>query len=82
MDPGLAQTLAVGAMLAVFALILDRRDRARHSELKADIDTLRTELRTEIAAVRSEMRFELASIRSDLMQVALAVGVQPRPQTG
>ena len=47
-------------------------------ELRGEITELRRELRSEVASIRSD----LTSIRSDLTQIALAVGVQPRPQTG
>lgn len=51
-------------------------------ELRQDIRDVRGEFQSEIALLRSEFRSEVASIRSDLTQIALAVGVRPRPQTG
>jgi len=90
--PTLINALVVAAMGALVTFITRtqiqdvRREiggvrtevRETRRELRSEISAVRSELKTEIGAVRSEM----AVMRSDLTQVALAVGVRPRPQTG
>lgn len=50
-------------------------------DVKQDVRGLQEDMRDVKQDVRG-VRSELASLRSDLTQLALAVGVQPRPQTG
>lgn len=77
--------VVTGVLLAVFTVVLtwlgkgrfDRLEREMAS-LKAEMLAMRSEFRQENAAVRSD----LTAVRSDLTMVALAVGAQPRPQTG
>ncbi len=83
MDPALTQPLVFGAILAMLAFVLDRRERGRHEstkdlirELKERVDRFETRVDRELEQVRAE----IASLRSDLTQVALALRVHP--QTG
>ncbi len=64
---------------------LDRLEQAvsaARAEARADKEDLRRELRAEIQSLREEFRSELQALRGDLTQVALAVGIGRRPQTG
>jgi hypothetical protein len=89
MDPTFTQPLILGAILAVFAVLIDRRELGRHRELVARMDRFETRvdgrLDVELGQLRGEIiqvRSEIAALRSDLTHVALALRVQPRPQTG
>ena len=83
MDPAITQPLIYGAILAMLAFVIDRRDRVRHEELKDRFDRFESRVDAEFARVGAEfaqVRTELAALRSDLTQVALALRIHP--QTG
>ena len=74
----LATPLLNAAILAVFTVILAWLAKARFDSL---------ERRMDAHEERNERRFEqlaaeIAQLRSDLLQVVLAQGSRPRPQTG
>jgi len=78
-------SLLVGAFLAVFTAIqawltkerFDKQDQ-RIDRLEDSIDRRFDHVAAEFAGIRSE----LAGVRSDLTQIALALGLRARPETG
>jgi flagellar capping protein FliD len=88
--------LVVGILLATFTgvqlwLNKDRFEKQdeRISRLEERVDRLEArmerrfdQLAADIAALRSELTAEIGSIRSDLTQIALALGLRARPETG
>ena len=85
----LVPTLVNAAMIAAVGVFLTYITRTQTKDVKNDLAAFKREIRHELSDVKSELkqeirdvRFELASVRADLTQIALAVGVRPRPQTG
>ena len=77
--------LLTGASLAVFTIVLSCLEKARSEKTDGAIKDLRSELkdfRSEVRAELSQIRTEMPVMRSDLTRVALAIGVQPRPEAG
>lgn len=87
--PTLVNALVVAVVGGLVTYLTRTQIQDLKQDLKADIAEVKqdlkgeiAELRQEIRDVRSELRSEVALLRSDLTQIALAVGAQPRPQTG
>jgi hypothetical protein len=84
--------LVVGILLAVFTaiqawLMKDRFDKmdARFAKQDERIDRLEDRMERGFEAVSrrfDQQAAEIAGIRSDLTQIALALGLRARPETG
>jgi hypothetical protein len=71
-----------GAFVLVMTLVLTWYIRDRFNEQDKKIADLRAEMRDGVvAAIRLEFRDEIAGMRSDMINNALAVGAQARPDT-
>ena len=74
MQPEVITTVIVGALLAMFSAILAWQGKGRFDALEKEISSVKSE--------QVQTRAELVSIHATLVQVALAVGSQPRPEAG
>jgi len=74
--------VVVNALVAAVALMfVQYTTRQQYRDLKEDYRDLKVDMRDLKQDVR-DLRGEMGTMRSDLTQVALAVGVKRRPQTG
>lgn len=71
-------TLINALIVAGIGVLITFVTRTQIAEMKEDAREFRSEMRSEFRDIRAE----IAALRSDLTQVALAVGVQPRPHAG
>ena len=77
-------TVVPSLVAAVSVFVVGWLGKGRFDAMREDTRTLRTdllELRREMREDFRDVRSEIAQLRSDLTQVALAVGVKPRPET-
>ena len=82
-------TLVIGILLALFTGIqawltkerFDKQDQ-RMDRTDERVDRRFDQVAAELAAIRAQMAAENAAIRSDLTQIALALGLRARPETG
>ena len=56
MDPAVTQPLIYGAILAMLAFVIDRRERGRHQEMKDRFDRFETRIDRELEQLRAEDR--------------------------
>ena len=70
------QTVINSLVVVVVGILVTWLTRTQITDLKED---LKDDVRDVRADLR-DLRTEVVSLRSDLTQVALAVGVQPRPR--
>jgi len=70
-----------GAFVLVMTLVLTWYIRDRFSGQDKKIAELRAEMREGFASLRLEFKEEIAGMRSDMINIALAVGAQARPDT-
>lgn len=67
-------TVINAAVIALVGVLITFVTRTQIRDLKDEMAQIKQDIR--------DLRADVGSIRSDLTQVALAVGAQPRPQTG
>ena len=78
MQPDMIGTVVIGGMLAMFTALLAWQNKRGFDAVERRVAEAKAELKAEDSPIRTE----LVSIHATLVQVALAVNPQTRPEAG